>query len=155
MFRLHLPSDLIPFFFPSNFFFFFFFCFLDYGMLTLLLQDEVGGLQIQSGEEKWIAVTPRKDALVVNIGDMLALWSKGQCEKLATDKTNTVEGGTLRKPFRATLHRVLVPPRRRYSVPFFYEPAFDVELPTENGKKVHYGNYLLSKYVHSFPGAKS
>ena len=42
----------------------------DYGLLTLLLQDEVEGLQIQH-EGRWMTVEPLPDSLVVNIGDHL------------------------------------------------------------------------------------
>ena len=42
----------------------------DYGFLTLLLQDEVKGLQIQF-EEKWLTVEPIPNAFVINIGDHL------------------------------------------------------------------------------------
>ncbi|XP_021774595.1 protein DMR6-LIKE OXYGENASE 1-like [Chenopodium quinoa] len=59
----------------------------DYGFLTLLLQDEVKGLQIQF-EEKWLTVDPIPNAFVVNIGDHLEIFSNGR--------------------YRSVLHRVLV-----------------------------------------------
>ncbi|KUM29225.1 isopenicillin N synthase family oxygenase [Glutamicibacter mishrai] len=91
----------------------------DYGFVTLLLQDQVGGLQVQPyGQEEWIEVPPTPGALVVNLGEML---------EVATD-------GYL----MATIHRVIAPPAGvdRYSVPFFYSPRLDavidkVELPAE------------------------
>ncbi|WP_404288948.1 isopenicillin N synthase family dioxygenase [Glutamicibacter arilaitensis] len=91
----------------------------DYGFVTLLLQDQVGGLQVQPyGQEEWIAVPPTPGALVVNLGEML---------EVATD-------GYL----MATIHRVIAPPAGvdRYSVPFFYSPRLDavidkVQLPAE------------------------
>lgn len=91
----------------------------DYGFVTLLLQDEVGGLQVQPyGQEEWIEVPPTPGALVVNLGEML---------EVATD-------GYL----MATIHRVIAPAAGvdRYSVPFFYSPRLDavidkVELPAE------------------------
>ncbi|CAI0417981.1 unnamed protein product [Linum tenue] len=42
----------------------------DPGALTLLLQDQVGGLQVKFGEQ-WVDVVPVRGALVVNIGDLL------------------------------------------------------------------------------------
>lgn len=42
----------------------------DYGLLTLLLQDEVKGLQIQH-QEKWLTVEPILNSFVVNVGDHL------------------------------------------------------------------------------------
>lgn len=89
----------------------------DYGFVTLLLQDAVGGLEVQPhGQSEWIDVPPIPGALVVNLGEML---------EVATD-------GYL----MATIHRVTAPPAGvdRYSVPFFWAPRLDavveaVELP--------------------------
>ena len=91
----------------------------DYGFITLLLQDEVGGLEVRPyGQDEWLPVEPIPGALVVNLGEML---------EVATD-------GYL----MATIHRVQSPPEGvdRYSVPFFYSPRLDavvdrVELPAE------------------------
>ena len=91
----------------------------DYGFVTLLLQDSVGGLEVKPyGQAEWIDVPPTPGALVVNLGEML---------EVATD-------GYL----MATIHRVTAPPAGvdRYSVPFFWSPRLDavidkVELPTE------------------------
>lgn len=77
----------------------------DAGALTILLQDEVGGLQVASGGE-WIDVKPTPGALVVNTGDMMQVWSNDR--------------------YKAALHRVL--PRsgsERYSLPYFFNPTYD------------------------------
>ena len=91
----------------------------DYGFVTLLLQDEVGGLEVlPPGTDIPIPVEPIPGALVVNLGEML---------EVAT-------GGYL----AATIHRVQAPPPGvdRYSVPFFWSPRLDavvdpVPLPLE------------------------
>ncbi|MDO5745426.1 MAG: 2OG-Fe(II) oxygenase family protein, partial [Micrococcaceae bacterium] len=91
----------------------------DYGFITLLLQDSVGGLEVQPyGQEQWIEVEPIEGALVVNIGEMLEVATNGY--------------------LMATIHRVTAPPAGvdRYSVPFFYSPRLDsvigtVPLPVE------------------------
>jgi isopenicillin N synthase-like dioxygenase len=74
----------------------------DYGLVTLLLQDDVGGLQVLnklSGE--WIHVPPIEGALVVNLGDMMQRW------------TSNV--------FKSTIHRVVnVANVDRFSCPFFF-----------------------------------
>ncbi|KHN12494.1 Putative 2-oxoglutarate/Fe(II)-dependent dioxygenase [Glycine soja] len=49
----------------------------DYGFLTLLLQDEVEGLQIQH-QDKWVTVQPIPNASVVNVGDHLEIYSNGK-----------------------------------------------------------------------------
>ncbi|MEE8370748.1 MAG: 2-oxoglutarate and iron-dependent oxygenase domain-containing protein [Sphingomonadales bacterium] len=77
----------------------------DAGALTVLLQDDVGGLQVERSGE-WIDIAPRKGALVINIGDMSQVWSNDR--------------------YRAALHRVRpVLGRARYSIPFFYNPGYD------------------------------
>lgn len=91
----------------------------DYGFITLLLQDFVGGLEVQPyGQEEWLPVEPIEGALVVNLGEMLEVATNGY--------------------LMATIHRVTAPPAGvdRYSVPFFYSPRLDsvitqVPLPTE------------------------
>ncbi len=80
----------------------------DAGALTILLQDDVGGLQVQVGE-RWVEVTPIHGALVVNVGDMLRIWSNDR--------------------YRAAVHRVRpVTDRPRYSLPFFFNPAYEANV---------------------------
>ena len=77
----------------------------DAGALTLLLQDEIGGLQVCLNGE-WFPVEPVDGALVINIGDMVQVWSNDL--------------------YLAPVHRVLASGSRdRYSLPFFYNPSYD------------------------------
>lgn len=77
----------------------------DAGALTLLLQDDQPGLQVHR-DGRWYLVEPRRDALVVNIGDIVQVWSNDR--------------------YRAALHRVLVSrDAERHSAPFFFNPAAD------------------------------
>jgi isopenicillin N synthase-like dioxygenase len=82
----------------------------DYGCITLLAQDDIGGLEVRNAEGEWISAPPIKDAIVVNIGDLMQRWTNDQ--------------------YRSTAHRVASPPsdRHRYSMPFFVEPKFDTEV---------------------------
>lgn len=79
----------------------------DAGALTLLLQDEQPGLQVfRNGE--WHLVPPRKDAIVVNIGDIVQVWSNDE--------------------YIAGLHRVTASTDRpRYSIPFFLNPEYGAD----------------------------
>ncbi len=82
----------------------------DGGFLTLLLQDEHPGLQVET-DAGWVDVAPRRGTLVVNIGELLELASNGY--------------------LRATVHRVVTPPAgtERLSVPFFFSARLDVTIP--------------------------
>jgi len=75
----------------------------DYGAITLLLQDETPGLQVFNDADKtWVPIPPNKDAYVVNIGDMLAMWTQGV--------------------FKSGLHRVINRSTKgRYSLPYFFD----------------------------------
>ena len=44
----------------------------DYGFITLLAQDEVGGLEVRNRAGEWIAAPPIPDTFVINVGDILA-----------------------------------------------------------------------------------
>ncbi|WP_336318016.1 isopenicillin N synthase family dioxygenase [Streptomyces lavendofoliae] len=86
----------------------------DYGFLTLLLQDGVGGLQVRSGDT-FLDVPPLPGAFVVNLGELLEIATNGY--------------------LAATDHRVVSPPGavERYSVPFFYNPRLDAVVGTVPG----------------------
>ena len=80
----------------------------DAGALTILLQDDVGGLQVGT-DDGWLDVMPIDGALVVNVADMLQIWSNDR--------------------YRAALHRVRpITDRPRYSIPFFFNPAYQTEV---------------------------
>lgn len=78
----------------------------DSGLLSFIMQDAVGGLQVQIDDEL-VDATPMPDALILNIGEMLQIATNGY--------------------LRATKHRVASPPpgRERISVAYFYNPAME------------------------------
>lgn len=77
----------------------------DWGMLTFLLQDDIGGLEVLAVDGTWLPARPVKGTFVVNIGDMITRMTNGL--------------------YRSTTHRVKVNTvgRDRYSVVFFGEPS--------------------------------
>lgn len=122
----------------------------DYGLITLLMQDENGGLEVKSGES-WIAAPPIPNTFVCNIGDML----------------DRMTGGL----YRSTLHRVRnTSGNDRLSFPLFFDPNFDAvvkpiaglpkptqaELDRWDNQDVYsfegtYGKYLIDKVSKVFP----
>ena len=112
----------------------------DYGTLTLLFQDDVGGLEVLSAQGNWLAAPAIPGAVLINTGDLTERWSNGV--------------------FRSTKHRVGLPQeekvhRDRYSIAFFCEPDADALitcLPTCQGPDtppqyppITAGDYLLSR----------
>ncbi|KAI5058117.1 hypothetical protein GOP47_0026287 [Adiantum capillus-veneris] len=76
----------------------------DMGALTVLLQDDVGGLEVKRKDGEWIPVKPNPTAPVINVGDLMQVYSN--------DKYQSVE------------HRVVVIKNvNRYSFPLFFNPA--------------------------------
>lgn len=78
----------------------------DYEALTILAQDDVGGLEVLGPDGAWLTVEPVESAFVVNVGEMLTRWTNGTLP--------------------ATPHRVRSPRARdRYSIAFFYGTDYD------------------------------
>ncbi|KAI9124054.1 hypothetical protein K1719_005354 [Acacia pycnantha] len=105
----------------------------DSGALTLLAQDDVVGLEVKrKSDGEWIPVKPLPHALIVNVADVLQVWSN--------DKYESVE------------HRAVVNSEKgRYSFPFFFFPAPHVVVkPSEelvNEKNpARYREYNWGKY---------
>ncbi|MEP4766637.1 MAG: 2-oxoglutarate and iron-dependent oxygenase domain-containing protein [Roseibium sp.] len=78
----------------------------DFGVLTILLQDDSGGLQVRAKSGDWIEAPPIPGTLVCNIGDLLARWTNNR--------------------FASTVHRVINRSKgARYSIPVFFDPHTD------------------------------
>jgi len=125
----------------------------DYGSITLLFQDDVGGLEVKSPRGTWVRATPIPDTIVVNAGDLLARWSNDL--------------------IKSTKHRVIQPPPTdgeaeedeetmypaRYSIAYFCNPDFDKWIEAlrgtweDTGKKyggINSGEYLVARLAATY-----
>jgi len=115
----------------------------DYGSVTLLTDDGVGGLQVMRRDGTWIDVDVPDDHVVVNLGDLMAIWTNDR--------------------YVSNPHRVINPPDvDRYSMPLFVTPPFHariecLETCLAPGEAPRYapmvaGPYLLSRFdnTHSY-----
>ncbi|WP_223280161.1 isopenicillin N synthase family dioxygenase [Nostoc sp. PA-18-2419] len=132
----------------------------DYGILTILKQDDSGGLQVKS-KSGWVAASPIPNSFVCNIGDMLDRMTGG-LYRSTPHRVQNLSG-------RVDAKRLVT--RHRLSFPFFFDPNFNAEVKLieldgvliNDDKKerwdrtsVHdfhgtYGDYLLSKVSKVFP----
>lgn len=120
----------------------------DYGLVTLLAQDHLGGLEVRRRDGTWLAVEPRPGTLVCNLGDMLERLTGGR--------------------YRSTPHRVRnTSGLGRLSFPYFFDPSWDATVPTLPGGVLGstgrwdgadvtawtgtYGEYLTAKVARVFP----
>lgn len=109
----------------------------DYGSITLLLQDAIGGLEARTRQGEWIAAPPIPETVVVNVGDAMQRWTNDQ--------------------LCSTPHRVKVPTgedatRSRYSVALFFDPNPEVELACLEScqsvdRSARYGPILAGDYL--------
>ena len=109
----------------------------DYGTITLLFQDDIGGLQVQSPGVGYVPATPIPGTVLVNIGDLMQRWTSDA--------------------LLATKHRVLIPEeefrkkKSRQSVVFFIHPDDDFIIKCLDGSdkyepvsSIDYLNYRFS-----------
>ena len=117
----------------------------DFGVLTVLLQDNSGGLQVRAKSGDWIEAPPIPGTLVCNIGDLLARWSNNR--------------------FSSTVHRVINRSNgARYSIPVFFDPHTDTIVdPVDLGvssadskyRPVRAGDHIMSRNSKSFSHYKA
>jgi isopenicillin N synthase-like dioxygenase len=110
----------------------------DYGCLTLLYQDPIGGLQVQGRDGEWLVAQPIEGTLVVNVGDCMERW------------TNDL--------FKSTPHRVINRSgRTRLSIGMFVDPNYETMVVPicRNGEAPRYdpvsvGDYIVSRFDAAF-----
>ncbi|WP_066739139.1 isopenicillin N synthase family oxygenase [Cupriavidus sp. D384] len=112
----------------------------DWGIITMLLQDDVGGLEVQNADGDWIRAPHIPGTFVINLGDMVPLLTNGL--------------------YHSNSHRVLnlAPDRHRYSVPTFFDPDYFYKmLPVRYGQEasedstaVSVGEHIAEMYRRSY-----
>ena len=90
----------------------------DAGAVTVLLQDEVSGLQVRHNDT-WTTIASENDSLIINVGDLVQVWSNDR--------------------YKAPLHRVLANSKQgRFSAAFFMNPDFSTNCIPQTGDKPRY-----------------
>jgi isopenicillin N synthase-like dioxygenase len=84
----------------------------DWGAVTVLAQDDAGGLEVRLADGSWVDVTPQEGMLVINTGDLMQRW------------TNDI--------YRSSWHRVINKHagRARYSIAYFFDLDHFAEIKT-------------------------
>jgi isopenicillin N synthase-like dioxygenase len=88
----------------------------DWGAITVLAQDDLGGLEVQTADGSWVPARPIPGTFIVNLGDMIPRWTNGL--------------------YRSNPHRVInanPSGRDRYSIPFFYSPNYHARIEAVPG----------------------
>lgn len=109
----------------------------DYGMLTLLVQDPIGGLELRTRDGEWVSAPYIEGTLVINLGDMVKVWTN--------------------EHYVSNLHRVANRTgRERYSIPTFFNldyytpvaclPAFKKEGEAPKHPPIYSGDYLVKRF---------
>ncbi|XP_044386215.1 gibberellin 2-beta-dioxygenase 6-like [Triticum aestivum] len=97
----------------------------DSDFLTIVCQDQVGGLEIMN-DSHWVAVKPHPDALVVNVGDLFQAWSNNR--------------------YKSVEHKVVANSKaERFSVAYFLCPSHDSLIGTY-GKPSPYRPFTFGEY---------
>ncbi|XP_020199475.1 gibberellin 2-beta-dioxygenase 6-like [Aegilops tauschii subsp. strangulata] len=97
----------------------------DSDFLTIVCQDQVGGLEIMNGSH-WVAVKPHPDALVVNVGDLFQAWSNNR--------------------YKSVEHKVVANSKaERFSIAYFLCPSHDSLIGT-CGKPSPYRPFTFGEY---------
>ena len=109
----------------------------DFGCLTILAQDDIGGLQVQTREGEWIDVPKLEGSFVVNVGDMLSRYTNGL--------------------LRSTPHRVINKSgKERFSCPFFFDPHTNAVVQPLKGtgkpkfSPINFGEFLREELEASY-----
>ena len=114
----------------------------DFGCLTILTQDGIGGLQVQTKNGDWIDIPKVEGSFVVNVGDMLHRLTNGLLQ--------------------STPHRVINKSgQERFSCPFFFDPHVNTNIQPLQGtgkpkfSPINFGEFLRSELEASYQRHKN
>lgn len=114
----------------------------DFGCLTILTQDGIGGLQVQTKNGDWIDIPKIEGTFVVNVGDMLHRLTNGL--------------------LRSTPHRVINKSgQERFSCPFFFDPHVNTNIQPLQGtgkpkfSPINFGEFLKTELEASYQRHKN
>ena len=110
----------------------------DHGFMTLVLQDDTGGLEVLNSNGQWMPVSPIPNTLVLNVADMLSIISNGR--------------------WKSTPHRVILGPQSRQSTAFFFDPDFNAQInplvevrdSDNRWNPIRYGDYILERFDKNY-----
>jgi isopenicillin N synthase-like dioxygenase len=118
----------------------------DYGFLTILAQDDAGGLEVRRRDGTWLPAPPLPGTWVVNVADMLARWTNGRWQS-TPHRVRNLSGGD------------------RYSCPYFFDMDMDAVIdcvPTctdaahpPRHAPARYGDYLMERLDRNYAYRKT
>ena len=112
----------------------------DFGVLTVLCQDSVGGLQVEDINGKWFHAPPIEDTIIVNVADLLSRWTGGE--------------------YKSTPHRVVNKSgKERFSIVLAFDPDTETIIDPKEilgktikdvEKPITCGEYLIWRFGKAF-----
>lgn len=113
----------------------------DYGFVTILCQDDRGGLEVRRADGTWLRAPPLPGTWVVNVADMLSRWTNGRWQS-TPHRVKNLSGGD------------------RYSVPYFFDMAMEAVVACVPScasaanpalfPPVRYGDYLMERLDRNY-----